>query len=274
MAFVTAELKDAGFNLPQRKDLAGLNPLIEDTVGYIQSKLTPEWRLEFDMPSLLAAREPEAKWKQVAPGLTILIEGLKKDFETMDADCISCIVGELGQARVIKFVLDDLKTAALANGCLAIAYEGQIIIYWRILPKIDYPHCGKSLSDYIVDNCHGPEVIGDTPLKTSSTAQKVSISEQYHQGASQDVAPVVASAGFIGIMCFKDVDKWRARSRVEPVYVCLNVSEVLMISTIHDDRHHCSEITTKQGIKLYLSFPPQLLLDVISAASAKAHVSQ
>jgi len=264
--FIINDLKDNGFNLPQRKELVSLNPLIEDTLGYIQSKLSIDWKLEFDLPSLLKAKEDEAMWKQVVPGLTILIEGLKKDFETMDADCISCIVNELGQARVIKFALDPLKTASLANGCLAVAYEGQIVIYWRILPKIEYPHCGKSLSDYIVDNCSGPEVLGDLPLKTSTTNQKVNLREQYHQGASADVAPVVVTKGFVGLMCFRDLEKWKNRTRVEPSYVCLRVSEVVIITTIHSDRSHCSEILTKHGFSLFLSFPPQQLLDVFAEA--------
>jgi len=259
MSLSDTDLKSAQMNLSQRKDMLSLNPLLADLSKSLSVLVGESWKFSIDLPSLKSVSCDT--WFVAMNGLKILVEGITKDLREMDLDSLTAMKNELGESKIISLVYDEVKTSSLSAGCVAIAYEsGCIVVYWRTLPKMLYPHAGKSIGDYIVDNCHSPEEV-----LSQETKKNNALGESLYFDGVGELAPTVISRGFIGITAFHNLDDWRKRNRKSPTYICLRVSQIETIIPINEGNNRCSEITTNHG-SYYISFHPAGLLDLISEA--------
>jgi len=277
MSFTQEELKNVGFNLTQRKALMTLNDPIQDTTKVVRSFCGDGWQVTIDLPSIAADKVTEVYSEAVVPSLKILLDGIKKEFSELDADCIYAVVHEIGGKKTIKLSYDQTKTGKLADGCLAVAYESEcIVIYWRILNKMAYPHCGHSITDYVLRNCSGPDELLSSvskPSKSQPTLQPVfqpKLSDNFYE-TFQEKAPKVLSPGWIGITYYSSIQSWKRRDqpneRVQ--FACLRASEIVMVVPFHFEREHCSEITTKRAGKYYLSYSPDNILEALAESEKK-----
>jgi len=265
-----ADLKQVGLNLTQRKDLLALNTQLLDNAKAINTLLGAPWKFVLNLPSL--KNVPDDKWNEASVGLKLFVEGITKDLHSLDPDSLAALKSELSQEKIIELVYDEKKTTAISpQGCVGVHYDhGIIYVYWRILPKMMYPHFNKSIGDYVVDNCSGPDELSAKNMKKRVL---VNDSTLYFEGVG-DMPPAVVAHWFIGITAYKDLPDWRNKQKVGPTYVCLRVTEIITIIPINEGKNRCSEIATKRGAKYYIPYHPAQILEAISAAEKGVPVEQ
>jgi len=245
-----------------------MNGLIGEILKSMNTLLGPTWKFVINLVSLKGI--PDNDWSQGSAAIRIFIEGINKDLYDLDPDSLAAMKDELGHGKIIELIYDEKKTSALTQGCVAVAYENGIInVYWRILPKILYPHLNKSIGDYVVDNCQGPSAL------SGATKKRVIVSEAtlFFDGVAEQPPKHVAH-DFISITGFLGIENWRNKTRNPPVYVCLRASEIITIVPINEGKYRCSEIQSKNGAKYYTNYHPALILEVMAEAEKGAPVAK
>jgi len=202
----------------------------------------------------------------------------------LDADSIYAVVHEIGEKKTVRLVYDEKETQSKAQGCVAVTYlDGSIVVYWRILGKMTYPHCGQSIADYVASNCSGPTELQSTtttapkkkpspvvsiPTPSIETRVRLNNDATFYE-IFDEKPPQVLAHGWIGITYFKsrgqNEGRWKSQNKNEAAsYSCLKASQIVVINPVNAQREYLSEIITKQGGKYYVAVPPDVVLDIIA----------